>query len=145
VLFEGRALIDGWVVNPLPTDVLRREGIERVIAVDASAGIDPTAHPQGEGGEPAAGGLRGLRRRLANPAIIRVAMRAMEMGGRERSLANLALADACVQPDVTKFSALDARLLEEIVAIGESAAEAALPAVIAALGKPTGPRLETVS
>ena len=37
-----RLLIDGWVVNSIPVDVLRREGADVVVAVDVAAGADPT-------------------------------------------------------------------------------------------------------
>jgi NTE family protein len=130
VVVGEHVLVDGWVVNPLPADVLRREGADIVIAVDTSAGVDPTMRLDTGGGTTGVLGLiSGLFDRLANPAIVRIALRAMEVGGRERTLANLALVDAAVQPDLGAFSVADARQLDEIVARGEEAAEAALPAI----------------
>ena len=59
-----RLLIDGWVVNPIPVDVLRRQGADVVVAVDVGAGVDPTlkvdvASPP----VAAAGGFQRLRQR----------------------------------------------------------------------------------
>ncbi|TMB45511.1 MAG: cyclic nucleotide-binding domain-containing protein [Deltaproteobacteria bacterium] len=132
-----RLLIDGWVVNPIPVDVLRRQGADVVVAVDVAAGVDPTlkvdvASPP----VAAAGGFQRLRQRLANPAIVRLVMRAMEVAARERTLANLALADACVQPDLVAYSVADFSRLPEIVERGEAAAEQALPAIRRALRRP---------
>ena len=84
----------------------------------------------------AAGGLQRLRRRLANPAIVRLVMRAMEVAARERTLANLALADASVQPDLAAYSVADVSHLPEIVERGEAAAERALPVIRRALRRP---------
>jgi NTE family protein len=138
VVVGERVLIDGWVVNPLPVDVLRREGADIVVAVDATAGVDPTVRfDVASPAAPATGGLQRLRHRLANPAIVRLVMRAMEVAARERTLANLALADACVQPDLVAYSVADVWHLHEIVERGEAAAEAALPGIRAAMRTPT--------
>jgi len=132
-----RLLIDGWVVNPIPVDVLRREGADVVVAVDVAAGADPTLRADLTSPATAAvGGLQRLRQRLANPAIVRLVMRAMEVATRERTLANLALADACVQPDLAAYSVADVRHLREIVERGEAAAEQALPVIRRALRTP---------
>ncbi len=128
VALYDQVLVDGWVVNPLPADILRREGADIVIAVDTSAGVDPTVRTDQHGNA-----LQRLRHRLANPAIVRVVLRAMEVGARERTLANLALVDAAVQPDLTAFSVADVQHVGEIVERGEAAAEAALPAIRAAM------------
>ena len=137
VVAGERLLIDGWVVNPIPVDVLRRQGADVVVAVDVAAGVDPTlkvdiASPTAA----AAGGLQRLRQRLANPAIVRLVMRAMEVAARERTLANLVLADAFVQPDLVAYSVADVSRLPEIVERGEAAAERALPVIRRALRRP---------
>jgi NTE family protein len=131
VVVDDRVLVDGWVVNPLPTDVLRREGADIVIGVDTSAGVDVTMCPTSP-----AGRLQRLRRRLVNPMIARVAMRAMEVGAHERTITNLALADVAVQPDLAAYSAADVLRLDEIVERGEAAADAALPVIRTALRQP---------
>src|SRR5439155_15136325 len=99
-----------------------------VVAVDVAAGVDPTLRfDVAPSPTPPGGGLRRLRSRLANPAIVRLVMRAMEVAARERTLVNLALADACVQPDLVAYSVADVWHLPEIMVRGEAAAEQALP------------------
>ena len=63
-------------------------------------------------------------------------MRAMEVAARERTLANLALADAFVQPDLVAYSVADVSRLPDIVERGEAAAERALPVIRRALRRP---------
>jgi predicted acylesterase/phospholipase RssA len=130
VTVGDRLLVDGWIVNPLPADVLRREGADIVVAVATSAQVAPMlAFDQPAQTAGLSGKLENLRQRLTYPAIMRIAMRALDVGARERTLANLALADASVQPDVGSFSPTDFGRLNEIVELGERAAEEALPAV----------------
>jgi len=129
VVVGGQTLVDGWVVNPLPTDVLRREGADIVIAVDASGPQEAAADFGPAAAATATGVVSRIRRRFVNPEIIRIVMRSMDVGARERTIANLALADAWVQPDVGRFSPSDVRPMAEIVELGEAAAEAALPGI----------------
>jgi predicted acylesterase/phospholipase RssA/CRP-like cAMP-binding protein len=129
VVVGDQTLVDGWVVNPLPTDVLRREGADIVIAVDASGPLEAAADFGPLTATGATGVVSRIRRRFVNPEIIRVVMRSMDIGARERTIANLALADTWVQPDVGRFSPSDVRPMAEIVERGEAAAEAALAGI----------------
>ena len=65
--------------------------------------------------------------------MVRVQMQAMDVGARERTMANLALVDVCVQPALGAYSTTDVQNLPAILAAGEAAAETALPAIHAAL------------
>src|SRR5262249_32671171 len=127
------------VVNPLPADVLRRKGADVVIAVDPNVadGRKPRAHDGHR--------RRAWWRRLLSPqmlidplGMVRVQMQAMDVGARERTMANLALTDVCVQPGLGAYSTTDVGKLPAILAAGEAAAESALPAIPAAL--PGDPR-----
>jgi len=132
VVLGEQVLVDGWIVNSLPADVLRREGAGIVLAVNVSAGASTRSsfHRGLLGG---ANGWRDRLRRLMNPSIVRIAMGAVEVGARERTLANLALVDACAEPDLSEFSTTDFRRMPELVELGEAAAEEAMPAIRAAL------------
>jgi NTE family protein len=140
VVVDGRILVDGWIVNPLPADILRREGADIVVASATSAQVEPISvfrRPIQATG--LAEQFGNWNRRLTYPAIIRIAMRALDVGARERTLANLAFADASVQPEVGSFSPTEFGRLEEIVELGERAAEEALPAILHVMrdrGKP---------
>jgi len=99
-----------------------------------TAGADPTVR---EGATPSAsaGPLRRLGQRLANPAIVRLVMRAMEVAAHERTITSLALADAAIQPDLLAYSVTDMWRLPEIIERGEAAAEEALRTVRRAFGQ----------
>lgn len=47
VLLGRRLLVDGGLVNPVPVNVVRAMGAQRVIAVDVSQGIEPEPKPEG--------------------------------------------------------------------------------------------------
>ncbi|WP_152486007.1 patatin-like phospholipase family protein [Methylohalobius crimeensis] len=129
VRVDDHLLVDGWIVNPLPTDILRREGADIVVAVATSAKVEamPDFSPVDRMGG-WAGQFEHLRRHLT-PSIIRIVLRSLDVGARERTLTNLALADASVQPPVGSFSAADFGRMDELVERGERAAEEVLPAI----------------
>ena len=80
-------------------------------------------------------------RTLIDPVgMVRVAKQATDVGARESTMANLALTDVCVQPPLGAYSTTDVQKLPAILDAGEAAAEAALPAIHAALhiGAATG-------
>lgn len=141
VPFEERQLVDGWVVNPLPADVLRRKGADIVIGVDPNLADDRASRPH-RTHRPRRWWRRFLDpRTLIDPVgMVRVAMQAMDVGARERTTANLALTDICVQPALGAYATTDVQKLPAILEAGEAAAEAALPGIHAALhlGAPTG-------
>jgi predicted acylesterase/phospholipase RssA/CRP-like cAMP-binding protein len=134
VALEDRQLVDGWVVNPLPADVLRRKGADVVIAVDPNVADERKPRPH------TGHRRRAWWKRLLSPqmlidpmGMVRVQMQAMDVGARERTMANLALTDVCVQPGLGAYSTTDVRKLPAIIAAGEAAAESALPAIRAVL------------
>jgi NTE family protein len=134
VSLAERELVDGWVVNPLPADVLRHKGADIVIGVDPNVADERAPRPRHVHRR------RPWWRRLLNPrtlidpmGMVRVAMQAMDVGARERTMANLALTDVCMQPALGGYSTTDIQKVPAIVAAGEAAAEAALPAIRAVL------------
>ncbi len=134
VVLGEQVLVDGWTVNSLPADVLRREGADIVLAVNASGGAAARGSFHRSLLSSPGSWLERLRR-LMNPSIVRIAMGAVEVGARERTLANLALVDACAQPDLSDFSTTDFRRMTELVELGEAAAEEAMPTIHNVLGR----------
>lgn len=129
--------VDGWIVNSLPADVLRREGADTVLAVCVSAGRQGADETPSTLPPPDATGWRTWLRRFTSPTIGRNLLTAIDIGARERTLANLALVDACVTPDLKGITVSDFRRLDELVERGEAAAEAMLPTIRAAVaGRP---------
>lgn len=116
-------LVDGWVCDPLPAGVVRAAGFERVIAIDLSPRGRPAARRGATGKPTAPPGLGGKLRILA------IAMRAMELASQEHVARSLPLIDVLVRPDLDGFSSADLDGAAEMIARGEAAAEAALPAI----------------
>lgn len=101
---DGRLLIDGGVVNPLPVSVLRTDGVPIIIASNV-AGIDP---PQRDGPPVSPGMVASFLRVSAFMEKILLA--------RQR-----ALADVVVRPRVMARSAFDFSRIDEFVTAGELA------------------------
>jgi NTE family protein len=116
-------LVDGWVCDPLPAGVVRAAGFERVIAIDLSPRGRPVGRRAATGNPTAPPGLGGKLRILA------IAMRAMELASQEHVARSLPLIDVLVRPDLDGFSSADLDGATEMIARGEAAAEAALPAI----------------
>jgi NTE family protein len=134
-----RMLIDGWVINPFPADVLRREGADVVIGIEPCVANGSVAQRPWRSKRRRSWWRLFDPRRLIDPAgIVRVAMRAIDVGAREHILDNLTLADVCVQPALGAYSTTDLTKLTEIVAAGEAAAEQALPAILRSIHHPRG-------
>lgn len=126
-------LVDGWVCDPLPAGVVRAAGFERVIAIDLSPRGRPVGRRAATGNPTAPPGLGGKLRILA------IAMRAMELASQEHVARSLPLIDVLVRPDLDGFSSADLDGATEMIARGEAAAEAALPAIREGQGVVTTP------
>jgi NTE family protein len=125
-----RRLVDGWIINPLPADVARREGADLLIGIDC-CGADEESKIL-ETKEPKRPG----RFRLFDyGATRRMAMRAIHVGAFERALSSHSLLDVCIVPRLKGFSTMDIRRIDEIVAVGEHAASNALPAITEVLNR----------
>ncbi|MEN8041510.1 MAG: patatin-like phospholipase family protein [Actinomycetota bacterium] len=117
---EGHVLVDGGVLNNLPTDVMReRFDPETVIAVDLRADVDIPASDLGDDG--VASGWRVLGRRLAPwkepmqvPRMLDILARSTAVTGSDNAL----LADLLFRPPVAEFGILDFASYERIVTAG---------------------------
>jgi NTE family protein len=129
VRIDGRCFLDGGVTNPVPFDVARRLGADRVLAVDLGAD-EPMftvtlAHRRG--GE--------LFYRLLcaaeNQAVVRVASRAIGIMTKQMRLQKMRQSppDAIIYPDVQGIGLMDFDLAAACIAAGEQAAYAALPRI----------------
>jgi NTE family protein len=121
VEIDGVTYVDGGVVDPVPAGVARRLGAEVVIAVSIPAAV---------GGEPP-----------KNP--IQVAMHASAIRSAEIARLRAAEADVVITPDVGSVGYDDFSQKKRLIDAGIAAAEAALPAIRAAVASrvrlvPTG-------
>jgi len=116
VEYQGRTLVDGFLVAPVPVEAVRRMGAELVIAVYLESGSD-------------------VPPRSVTDVIGRsfsIIQRQIQQSWREK-------ADLVIEPDVKRFLWEEFERSPELIAGGEAAARAALPRIRAALAQPARP------
>jgi NTE family protein len=118
VRLDGQMLVDGWVCDPLPADVVRAAGYPRVTAVDLS--------PRPGAASPRMQATPGLGARFR---ILAIAMRAMELASREHVERTVPLVDVLIRPALEGYSSMDFEAARAICERGERAAEDALAAI----------------
>ena len=106
--WEGRLLVDGGLLDNVPTGVVRDMGAKVVIAVNLSGERSATRPPEN---------------------ILDVMLYSLQVLIHGQSLRGTAAADVPVVPDLTGFSYSNLGRLEEMVERGEAAMRAALPAL----------------
>ncbi len=111
---NGTFMIDGGVLDPVPTRVLRSAGMRRVIAVNVVSSHEAPPDPG---------------RKLRTPGIFDVIMRAIHFMEYEIAEKSCAEADVDIQPDLGDFRWMEFFRFAELVEVGERAAEAALPRI----------------
>jgi NTE family protein len=117
VLLEGKTLVDGGVVNPIPVSVARDRAASVVIAVDVSREL-----PAEEPGN-----------------VYSIWMRSLTILTREMARLKSQGADVLIEPKVGDTSPFDFTKKKELMAAGVQAAREAMPAIRAALAAKLGP------
>lgn len=107
VSYQGRLLVDGAIVGSVPASALRGMGMDRIIGVHLNSN-GPQHVPTN---------------------IFQVVGQAFQIAERQSSKTWRQDCDAVIEPDVTKFNWDDFDRVDEMVAVGEQAARAALPMV----------------
>jgi NTE family protein len=115
VELDGVTYVDGGVADPVPADAARRLGADVVIAVSI-----PAAVPERAPGNP-----------------IQVAMRASAITSAQIARLRAAEADVVIAPDVGDVGYSDFTQKKRLVDAGIAAAEAAMPAIRAAIASRT--------
>lgn len=111
---DGRYLVDGGLVNPVPVSVVRSMGADFVIAVNVLPNPAGRFSEQGDGET-----TRGLN-------IFEILLQAVHISSNLVARASLHGADLVIEPDVSHVSPLDFHLACESIPIGMEAAERAL-------------------
>jgi predicted acylesterase/phospholipase RssA/CRP-like cAMP-binding protein len=127
VLHGNQLLVDGALLNNVPTDVMRAEGCGVVLACEVS--LEEDAAFTAERVPTAWEALRDRFRRARRtpfPGIMEMAMRASLLHSTWRERAALEEADFCFRPPVEPFGLMDFARMEEIAAMGHDYAAAAL-------------------
>ncbi len=112
--WNGRYLVDGGVVNPVPISVLQERGVDRII----TSSVVRTPEERGR-----------VPPNVKQPNFIEL-MFSM-MGAMEGEILKMRLpqVDVFIHSDVEQYSALDYDKAEELIEIGEFAAREKLPAI----------------
>jgi predicted acylesterase/phospholipase RssA/CRP-like cAMP-binding protein len=130
VLEGNHLLVDGALLNNLPADVMRDQGVGVVIASEVSLEEDasftadhvPTAWEV----------LRGRFRRVAGsrpfPGIMEMAMRSSLLHSSWREKEALAKADFCLRPPIEPFALMGFEQMQEISEVGYAYAREAVAA-----------------
>jgi NTE family protein len=120
VELDGVALIDGGVIRNLPAEDARALGADFLICSDVTDPLEP----------------RDSIVSFVDVLVQSVSFRIWDSERDER-----ARCDALIVPDVRAFSTFDFARGRDLIARGEAAAQAALPAILAKLaGRPRAPR-----
>jgi NTE family protein len=125
---NGRLAIDGAVLNGLPVDLMWRQPVGEVIAVNLAAHgqveVDYADTPN------AWAVLRGrmlpFTRRYQVPAMATVVLKATELATMSNVRAQGARASLLIEPDVRQFGLTEVEAFDRIVAAGYECAKAAL-------------------
>lgn len=112
---DGRFLVDGGLVNPVPVSTLREMGADFVIAVNVIPDLGERVHPSDQGEE----------RRSVN--IFGILIQAVHVASSRLLRASLEGADVVIEPDVGHIGATDFHRAAECIAEGLQAAERSLP------------------
>ncbi|MDP4005859.1 patatin-like phospholipase family protein [Methylobacterium sp. NEAU K] len=145
VTYEGRVLMDGTLVNPVPVALARALGADLVICVNLNGDTGgPVVHeapapvPRRSLFQVVRGRLPGFDRaepEIPVPGIARVVLGAFNITQDRISRARLERdpPDVAIGPDVADFGLFDFHKAAEGIAIGHRAARAALPRIRAVL------------
>jgi NTE family protein len=130
---DGRLLVDGGLVDPVPVDAARALGGDPVVAVDVGALLAvPTTAEE-------AAAIKGTKAVLTSDGrttAIQIGTRSFDIASHWLGAAQIATAAVVVTPDVGGYSIGDFVDVPAIVGAGAAAAEKALPDLRAALATP---------
>lgn len=150
VLHEGRVLVDGGLVNPVPVSLARAMGAEVVIAVDLSSDIlgrrlreEPEPEAEQESGAEVSDWRRKLQEQLGAlmperadeepplPSMLDVVASSINIMQVRISRSRMAgdPPDVIVAPRLAKLGLMDFHRAKEAIEEGERAVEAALPSL----------------
>lgn len=110
-----QTLVDGGLINPVPTRICRRMGADMVIGVEL-----------GRSAERNAGAPRNL---------IHIMLGALSLVQRPLVASTLAEGDVVIQPDLGSFSIWELERAREMIAEGRRAAEEAIPQILALMAR----------
>lgn len=143
---DSKLLIDGGVINPLPTDVVRKMGADVVIAVNlmTEASVKnrfSSSAKTSDGGEIITEEIKkkgfpevvrsrmisSVKKKLRFPTVFQLVMRSADLMQVELSQTKIQFADLVIAPQIDDVSFFDFYKAKNIIMLGERAAERAVP------------------
>jgi predicted acylesterase/phospholipase RssA len=115
---DGMALVDGGVLNTLPTQALLDRGADLVVGVSVSG----TIRQEFAGNRP--GMTSG---RMKRPSTLQTFLRVLETQDHALKTIDARSADLLIEPDTTSFDLADFTRTPELADVGDAAAEEAIP------------------
>lgn len=118
VKWEGKYLVDGGLVNPVPVSVVKRMGADFVIAVNVIPDVTERAR-------------RVERKRMSSrePNIINVIMQSIYIGTYALVRSSMEEADIIIEPHLVHVGAGDFQHAQDIIQQGEMAAQSFIPEI----------------
>jgi NTE family protein len=107
-------LVDGGLVHPVPTSVVRRMGADVVIAVELSRPSAETRPPRN---------------------LLHIMLYSLALVQRPQIALALQDADVAVRPDLNGFGVIELERLSDMIRVGREAAAEAIPAIRAAIAR----------
>jgi NTE family protein len=117
---EGRYLVDGGFVNPLPVNVLKEMGADFTIAVNTTPGVQERLHR---------GGTNGKEIKAKEPNILHVIMQMVHIINYRGLKSSVVEADVIIEPRVTHIGWGDFHRAPECILQGELAAQVSIPEI----------------
>ena len=111
IKIEGRYLVDGALVNPVPADLLKKMGADIVIAVN----VTPLEYDNSNTND-----IKKDKRKTPN--ILSIAFQTVNIIASQRLLACMEHADIIISPQVTHIGRGDFHRVDELIRYGELAA-----------------------
>ena len=118
VKWEGRHLVDGGLVNPVPVSVLRRMGTDFTIAVNVIPDVTVRTHRDKNPVESS-----------KEPNILQVIVQSIYIATYSLVMSSLAGADIVIEPEVGQIGIGDFHQAQECIRQGELATQASLPKI----------------
>ncbi|MBI5649401.1 MAG: patatin-like phospholipase family protein [Chloroflexi bacterium] len=112
---DGRFLIDGGAINPVPTQALADHGMNLIIAVS----VIPTLEDRIR--------RRKMKREQRAPSLVDIWLGEREIMEREIIRSRINPVDVVIQPDVARYSVREYDKAQEIIRSGEDAARLQVP------------------
>ena len=123
VKLQGRYLVDGALVNPVPVSVLKEMGADFIIAVNVIPNIVKRTH-------------KGNKEQLEGrePNILNVIMQTIHIAGYQAVRSSLEGADVIIEPQVMDIGWFDFHRAQECILQGEAVARASIGEIKRRLG-----------